>query len=913
MFFSLFAEMRVFFILQPCYNESIMKKKTFVIIDGNALIHRAYHALPPLTVDGTLVNAVFGFTSILLKVINELKPDYIAVSFDVAGKTFRDEMYEEYKAKRIKPEQEMYDQIPLVYEVVEAFNIPIYTKQGFEADDIIGTVVKRIQEYKNTRIQTIIVTGDLDLLQLVDENTNVYALRKGMSDIVMFDRAKVIERYGFGPEHVVDYKALKGDVSDNIPGVKGIGDKGAKELIEKVGGIELIFKKIKRLKDYKIKDSIIKKLEEGEEDAKFSKELATIRTGVKDLKFRLKDCVTQDFDREKVTALLRKFEFYSLINRLPGSKKYKLKSIKSKVYRRSGKVKTIDEKSLSVFLKKMKKEKIFACKEILSGKDVLTSELAGLVFVTGGGSYYVSHVTSHISQIKKLFEDKKCVVIGHDLKQLVKALMIQSVEVKNELFDIMIASYVLNSSTRAHDMRAIALRELGKELPAASNQESLFGTEPQIVADELALMLDIQKKYTKKLKDMDDEGLFKKVEMALIPVLAQMELHGVSIDTKMLGELSVEASSAIKKLQKQIWKEAGEEFNVASSVQLREVLFEKMGLPTQDIKKGKTGYSTAASELEKLQGIHPIIELIEQFREVEKLRNTYIDVLPSLINKKTGRIHTDFNQAVTTTGRLSSSNPNLQNIPIRTELGRKIRDAFVAEKGFVLVSADYSQIELRTVASLAKDKKLIEIFNKGEDVHRATAAAINNVPLQKVTRAMRNKAKAVNFGVLYGMGAFGLASRTGISHWEAQEFIDKYFKEFAGVKKYVDATLKQAKKQGYVETLFGRRRYIPELKAPNFQIRAAGERMAVNMPVQGTAADLMKMAMIEVRNKIQETKYKNDVKLILQVHDELVLEVKKGLEDKVSKIVKEEMEGVVKLNVPVEVDVHTGKRWGKLK
>ena len=484
----------------------------------------------------------------------------------------------------------------------------------------------------------------------------------------------------------------------------------------------------------------------------------------------------------------------------------------------------------------------------------------------------------------------------------------------------MIASYLLNSSTRAHDLKAIALRELGRELPAGSDQASLFGVDPNIVARELEISFDVYEIYKKQLEDSEDLGLFTDVEMALVPVLADMELNGVAIDSKMLGGLSDEVHKEIEKLQKKIYKEASEEFNVASSVQLREILFEKMELPTEGIKKGKTGYSTAASELEKLREIHPIIEHIEDFRELEKLRNTYIDVLPGLVNKKTGRIHSSFNQAVTTTGRLSSSEPNLQNIPIRTDLGRKVRESFVAEPGNVLVVADYSQIELRIVASLAKDKKLIEIFERGEDVHSATAAVINNVDLKDVTKEMRSAAKGVNFGVLYGMGAFGLASRTGITNWEAKEFIKKYFEGFSQVKKYLDNTLKNAQKDGYVETLFGRRRYIPELMSGNYMLKSAGERMAINMPVQGTAADLMKMAMIAVQKKLDNggtsrdlSVRRDDIKMILQVHDEIVLEVKKDLADDVAKLVKEEMENVAKLRVPIDVHVEVGKRWGKLK
>ncbi len=888
--------------------------KKFVIIDGNAIIHRAYHALPPMNAsDGTMVNAVYGFTSMLLKVISDLEPDYLAVAFDVAGKTFRNKIYTEYKATRVKADQDLYDQIPLCHKVVEAFNIPIFTKEGYEADDVIGTVIERNKEKGiRNKIHNVVVTGDMDLLQIVDDNTSVYALRKGMSDIVMYDRDEVIKKYGFGPERVVDYKSLRGDASDNIPGVKGVGEKTAKELIEKIGGIEDIYNQVKSHKvKSQFKDSVIKKLEDGEKDAFMSKELATIVRDVPGIKFELEKTVTKDFDRNKITELLRKFEFYSLVKRIPGGENIKTPEHKNIKTQKQNFVIVGDDKK--EFFNEIKKVKVFVCKEILGGDDILTGDLLGLVFATEEKSYYIKDVDK---DVLKIFTDKNKLVVGHDLKKLIKILGYLDIEILASLFDIMLGSYLLNSSTRAHDLKSIVLRELGSELLPGSEQASLFGVDPKMVAKELELILQVYKKYQKKLEDQEDLGLFKKVEMDLIPVLAEMELNGIAVDTKLLNELSKEVNTEIKKTEKKIWQEAGEEFNVASSVQLRDILFEKLELPTEGIKKGKTGYSTSASELEKLHDQHKIIELIENYRELEKLRNTYIDVLPNLINKKTGRIHTTFNQAVTTTGRLSSSEPNLQNIPIRTELGKRVRDAFIAEPGNVLISADYSQIELRIVASLAKDKNLIGIFERGEDVHKATAAIVNGIPLEDVTKEMRSDAKAVNFGVLYGMGVYGLSSRTGMSNYEAKEFIKKYFENFKDVKEYLDNTIKFAKENGYVETLFGRRRYIPELKASNFQLKNAGERMAINMPVQGTAADVMKMAMIEVYKVLKVTKSiksESDVRLILQVHDELVLEVKKELADEVGKLVKDAMENVVKLNVPVDVHVNVGKRWGNLK
>jgi len=913
---SLPREQRCFFI-PACYNGDTMSKKatneTFVIIDGHAVIHRAYHALPPMsTKDGSSVNAVYGFALMLLKTIQDLDPTYIAVSFDVSGGTFRDEIYEDYKATREKADDDLYAQIPLVYELVEAFGIPIYTKEGFEADDVIGTISEKNKKHKN--LTTIVVTGDKDLLQLVDDDvTEVYLLKKGMSDFELYNEDKVMEKFGFGPDRIVDYKALRGDTSDNIPGVKGIGEKTATTLITEVGGIKEIYKSINNKQlTTNISASFLKKLQDGEADARMSYELATIRRDVEGIKADLKQAQTKEFDRDALVALFRKFEFFSLVKRIPGMEEENKKAIKQENKKsKSKKVSLVDSKTIADFLKQINTETKFACKAILSHDDVLTADLNGFVFVSPRVNAFVDFKKLSAKEQKdvlQIFQHEEITVVGHDVKQLVKVLVNQSTNKPiNKLFDVMIASYLLNSSTRAHDVQQIVLRELGEEITTSDTQATLFGVDPQVVATELDAVYRVATIYEEKLAQ---DKVFDTIEMPLIPVLADMELAGIAVDTAMLGTLSKDAHKVIADLEKKIYTEAGEEFNVSSSVQLRDILFEKLELPTDMIKKGKTGYSTAASELEKLRDYHDIIPLIEEYREVEKLRNTYIDVLPTLLNKKTGRIHTSFNQAVAATGRLSSSDPNLQNIPIRTDLGKEVRNAFIAADGYTLVAADYSQIELRIVAHLAKDKTLIDIFKQGEDVHTATAAAIQGVPVKDVTKDMRSKAKAVNFGVLYGMGAFGLAARTGITQAEAKQFIDTYFERFSGVATYMEEILKQAKKDGYVETVFGRRRYIPELSSSNYQVRNSGERMAINMPVQGTAADMMKLAMIAVHNKLAA---RADVRMLLQVHDELVLEVKKGKEQEVGELLKKEMEGVLTLDVPVDVDVHSGKRWGELK
>lgn len=880
----------------------------FVIIDGNAIVHRAYHAIPPLTTkDGVMVNAVYGFTSMLLKVLKDLKPTHLAVSFDVAGGNFRHVKYDKYKATRVKADQELYDQMPLVHEVVEVLDIPIYEKKGYEADDVIGTVVNIAKQKID---EVFIVTGDMDTVQLVDEKVRVYTLRKGMSDIVIYNPEEVQKRFGFGPEKLVDYKALRGDTSDNIPGVSGIGEKTAVELIEKVGGIDEIYKNINKLKEKGIKDSVIKKLVDDEAGARMSFELATIDCNVPDLDFNLENCFVRELDREKIAALFQKFEFISLLKRLPGTvieEKVETKKI-PKTKKKMEFRELIDGAEVSELIKKILQEKIFACREVANGKEVYTNELLGLGIVVGSTGYYLP--SKMLTEFSKIFLEEKIELVGHDLKQLIKFLTIKKIKIKNKFFDVMIASYLLNSGSRAHDVASVILKTLGEELNVGAGQDSLFGVNKQAECEELHKIYRASEKLKIDLQKTEDLGLMEKLEMPLIFVLANMELNGIAIDVGMLNKLSVEVTEEIKNISERIYEMAGTEFNISSPTQLREVLFEKMKISAEGIKKGKTGFSTSAEQLEKLHEAHPIISEIENYRELEKLRNTYIDVLPTLINKKTGRIHTTFNQAVTATGRLSSSDPNLQNIPIRTELGRSVRKAFVAEEGNILVSADYSQIELRIVASLAEDKKMMEIFDNDEDIHKATAAAINNVPLDQVTKEMRRAAKEINFGVLYGMGTYGLSWRADIPVWQAKQFIEKYFHEFEGVKEYLNRTLKFTKEEGYCETLFGRRRYIPELHAQNFQLRSAAERMAINHPIQGTAADLIKMAMIEVEKALEDWP---EAKMILQVHDELVFEVKKGKEKEFGVMLKEVMEGVVKLRVPIKVEVSYNHSWGEMK
>ncbi|MBU2219972.1 DNA polymerase I [Patescibacteria group bacterium] len=796
------------------------KNKTLVLIDGHALVHRAYHALPPLnTGSGELVNAVFGFFSILLKMLKDLAPDYIAATFDLAGPTFRHKEFEAYKATRVKAPDELYAQIKRVKDVLAAFNIPVFEAPGFEADDVIGTIVRQVKSQKS-KVKSIIVTGDLDTLQLVDKNTSIYTLKKGVKETMLYDEAAVRARFeGLSPEQMNDYKGLKGDPSDNIPGVPGVGEKTAIQLLKDFGSLENLYKELEksklppspllrvklrtsnarlrraskthpltsldkprdkplRVKSRKLADKLL----EFKEQAFFSKYLATIKQDAP-IKFKLAEALTRDFDKEKVVKIFKDLGFYSLVNRLP----------------------EFDEKG------RMKK----------------------------------TEATVSVGA-------KKTAVPRGDLP--------------------------------AGKSLYVAALPLGLE-PSAAEKIELARTQGVL-----------------------SEKIYQ-LEKDLAPIIAQMEKNGIRLDVAHLKKLSGQVGEELTGLEKKIIQLAGVEFNVNSPQQLAQILFEKLNLQVKGLKKtpGKV-VSTAAPELIKLKGQHAIIDLILRQRELAKLKNTYIDALPLLVGAD-GRLHTSYDALGTTTGRLSSKNPNLQNIPIRTPLGNEIRQAFVAEAGHKLLSADYSQIELRVVAHLAGDKEMIRIFKEGRDIHTATAAEILGVKESEVNKDSRRLAKVLNFGVIYGMSLHGFAQAAGVDLATAKTFIKKYFVEFSGVAKYIEKTKKNASRDGFVQTLFGRKRFIPEINSSAWNLRQAAERMAINMPVQGTAADLLKMAMVEVNLKLKNEK----VKMLLQVHDELVFEVLESEAQKIAKIAKGVMENIYQLAVPLKVDVERGDNWGKMK
>lgn len=834
--------------------------KKLILIDGNALVHRAFHALPPLTSpQGTMVNAVYGFASILLKTIKDLRPDYMAAAFDLAGKTFRHEEFEEYKAHRVKAPDELYAQIGMVKGLLRTFGVAIFEKEGFEADDLIGSVAEQAKKIED--LKTFILTGDLDTLQLVeDEKVMVYTLRKGMSDTILYDEQGVRDRYGLEPYQVVDFKGLKGDPSDNIPGVPGIGDKTATALLQKYKTIENLYEKLPKIKEFKkgevITEKLAAKLKEHEQQAIFSKRLATIVCDM-DIVFSLelanwrKNLKTADIEKT-----FKDFGFFSLLKR-------------------------VSDIGLSA----------------QENLDFGPTAPVPIVPLTGFDNELYLSSPEDAGQIKRELANPNKVLVGHSLKPLIKSLLVEGVEIKVPLFDTQIAAYLINSEFRDLDFDKVFYAE--------------FGTSGNVRRSTDVHKL--KKALGNRLKAKDLLKIFEDIEMPLIPILAAMELWGIKIDTQRLGELSKRVDEEIEILEKKIFKLAGADFNINSPPQLGEILFQRLQLKTKVRKTGGGALSTAASELEKLRDEHPIVDLVMQYRELQKLKNTYIDTFPALISSTDQRLHTTFNQTGTVTGRLSSQDPNLQNIPIRSEIGQKFRSAFVAESGFKLVSFDYSQIDLRVVAYFAKDQKMLEAFKNGEDIHTRTAAEIFEVPPEKVTSHMRREAKALNFGLIYGMGIAGFSRAAGVDRTRAREFITKYLNEFSGVAAFMEKTKEEARHNGYVKTFFGRRRDLPEILSRMPQLAAQAERMAVNAPIQGTAADIMKLAMIKVYKYLQENGLIKKVRPLLQVHDELLCEVRAEAEEEVSGTLKAIMEGVWGVDVPLVVDVKSGKNWAEME
>ncbi|MBP9749101.1 DNA polymerase I, partial [Patescibacteria group bacterium] len=859
------------------------EKQLLLAIDGNAILHRAWHALPPLTDrHGRVVNAVYGFLTLLFRAVKDLSPTHLIVTFDRPGKTFRHDTYAEYKATRIKQPDELYAQIPILEEVLRAFAIPVFAVDGFEADDVLGTISSLAT--KTPDLHTYILTGDLDTLQLISQKTSIVTLRKGLSDIMIYDDKAVVERFGLSAKQMIDYKALRGDPSDNIKGVPGVGEKTATELLKEFGTLEELYGALQRGNTGKIKPGVIEKLRAHEQDALTAKMLVTIKRDLP-LDFSLRRAAIVKVPREKIVELFGDLEFRSLMNRVPegliehAALAEEPAEETSTPKKKTGKKPVADAPWIitdAVEGAKWTTSFLAATKKSAGAITILVSA-EPLVALRTAETVIVFHGVFAVRTLKPLLEDEAVKKITHDVKNAEKILLTHGSGLTGVIFDTVLADYLIAPGIRGHDLTTLALTHLKKELPiAAGGQGSLLAADTAALAADAATMVravhDIAALLQKEIDERNQTHLLVEMEIPLAHVLAEMERSGISVDVEFLQRMSTDFGKRIDRLTKEIWKDAGSEFNIASPQQLKVVLFETLRIPTDHIKKTATGsgLSTAASELEKLRSLHPIIEKIFVYRELTKLKSTYIDALPALVDTRTGRVHTTYSQVTAATGRLSSNDPNLQNIPIRTELGREIRRAFVAERGRIFVAADYSQIELRLVAAIANAPFMIAAFKNNEDIHRRTAATIWDVPLDQVTSDQRRAAKAINFGIIYGMGPQGLSQGAGISFTEAKLFIQKYFDANPEVRAYMDTLKILAHKQGYVETVFGRRRYLPEIDSGMAQLRAGAERMAINHPIQGTAADLIKLSMIHVHTELK--KKIPEARLILTVHDELVVE-----------------------------------------
>ncbi len=883
-----------------------MAEKRLFLIDGSSFVYRAFYALPFLSNSkGIPTHAVYGFARMLNKILKEHSPEYIAVVFDAGKETFRTKKFKEYKAHRPKMPQELLVQLPYIKRLIKVMGLPLIELEGFEADDIIATIAEKA---KKEGFKIIIVSPDKDLLQLVNKQTVVYDPLKDR----FFSELEVMKKFGILPHQIPDFLALVGDPSDNVPGIKGVGKKTALELINKFGSLEEIYKRLDS-----IKPSLKKKLVEAKEDAYLSKELVTVKKDV-DIPLELENFKIAPPDWEALKKLYIELEFSSLLKELPQEK-----GDKSGTYMA---IRNLEE------LKRLLTNNF---KEIsidfeTTSLDPIDAEIVGIAISTeeGKGFYIpIAHkeVTLEKDKVIKLLRDTvftnpNITKIGQNLKYETTILLKEDIKLSPPIFDTMIASYLLNPTKKTHKLDNLALEFLGyrmqtyKEVTSRLKQEENFSHIPLKEAtfyacEDADITLRLKHILEKKLKEEDLAFVFEQIELPLIKVLAKMEFFGIKIDPIKLELMSKFLEEKIREIENEIYQLAKEKFNINSPRQLSYILFEKLKLPP--VKKTKTGFSTDTEVLEILSLQHPLPAKVLEWRQLTKLRSTYVEGLIKKINPKTGRIHTSFNQTATATGRLSSSEPNLQNIPIRSDLGKLIRETFIAEDGYVFISADYSQIELRILAALAKEEKLIEAFKKGEDIHTRTACEIFGVKPEEVTPNMRRNAKTVNFGIIYGMSPYGLSKELGISVDEAKKYIDRYFERYPKVVEFINKTVQFAKEYGFVKTFFGRKRPVPELFSPKRDEREFGKRIAVNTPIQGTAADLIKLAMIKIDNFIEKNGI--NAKMLLQVHDELLFEVKEDKTEEFIQYIKEIMENICpELGVPLKVDIKKGKNWGEL-
>lgn len=897
-----------------------------VVIDGNSILNRAFYGIMGskmlMTADGTYTNAVYGFLAIMFKMMEEINPNYMVVAFDVKAPTKRHEMYKDYKGTRKGMPDELASQMPIIKEVLKAMNIKVIEMAGYEADDILGTL-SRYGESKGLEVR--LLTGDRDSFQLATDKTTIMLPRTkgGKTETEFFDRDKILETYGVEPLQMIEVKGLMGDSSDNIPGVPGIGEKTALTLIKTYGTIDELYKKLENDEATTVKGKTKEKLIENKELAYLSKTLGTINVEAP-IEKNLEDYKVEEWNKPEVYKLFKELRFNRYIERFSlTAVDSQTENVQNEKFKFETKI--LEENEAEEIIKIVKKEKEFYyLSEIENCENtelVIAKEIAKIYFyVKEKNTVYVADFKKFAKALKEIFEDTEILKISHDIKIDFILLKQQNVEAENMMFDVKIAGYLLNATSGAYkisDLTSLYINyDLDEHIDTKQNEQtSLFDeVEKQKEYDELKasetyFLMQLKPVLEEKLKEINSYKLFEEIEMPTAEVLANMQYNGVYVDEKEILKFGNHLKKELEELRIDIYRQAGEEFNVNSTQQLGKILFEKLGLTAG--KKNKNGYATDVETLEKIREEHPIVSKILEYRKIMKLNSTYVEGLLPYIHEKTGRIHSYFHQTVTATGRLSSTDPNLQNIPTRTELGRKLRKVFKAQENKIFVDADYSQIELRVLAHMSKDEIMVEAFKTDQDIHTICASQVFKVPVEKVSKQLRSRAKAVNFGIVYGISDFGLAEQIDIKRKEAKEYIEQYLETYSGIKSFMSDIVEHAKEKGYVETEFGRRRYIPELASKNYMVRQFGQRAAMNTPIQGTAADIMKIAMIKVYNELKKRNLKS--KIVLQIHDEMLIETELSEKEEVYEILKQSMENAVQLSVPLKVEIEEGKSWYQAK
>ena len=866
-----------------------------LILDSNSLMNRAFFAIPPLTnSEGIHTNAVYGFTNMLFKMKEEIKPDYIVAAFDRKAPTFRHKEYEDYKAGRKKMPPELAEQFPLIKEVLNLLAINIYEIDGFEADDIIGTLAKFAE---SNGIEVFVVTGDRDALQLASDNIKVVITKKGVTETAVYNREAFEAEFGVTPTQYIDVKGLMGDKSDNIPGVPGVGEKTAFKLISTYGSMEGVLSHIDEISGKKLKEN----LETYSEQAIFSKKLATIMTEVP-IEFDLEDIKSQEnYNREELKKLFFKLQMKSLLAKLPGED--------SDEEEEQEKVEINEVNTIEAFKEALSKKEDRAFISYTTSNANLYSKIElDKLYISYGEKVSLidfklismENTVEAINILKAFMEDKNIEKVIQDGKNLITILTKHDIQVEGFIFDTVVAAYLIDSAKSNYPLEVLINEYLMKEVK---------GEGDELICNAMASMKELYEYLKERVNKEGMDELYYEVEHPLIAILSSMEAIGFNVNREKLDELAIKFKEEISRTEKEIFELCEEEFNISSPKQLGKILFEKLDLPV--VKKTKTGYSTNAEVLEKLMDKHPVIEKIIYYRQITKLNSTYVEGLKNVIDED-GAIHSSFNQTVTTTGRLSSTEPNLQNIPVKYEMGREIRKVFIPKESTdVLLSCDYSQIELRVLAHMADDKNMIDAFNHHSDIHTKTASEVFKVPVEEVTSLMRSRAKAVNFGIVYGISDFSLSQDLKITRKEAAEYMEIYFDRYPKIKGYLESVKEEAKEKGYVLTVLNRRRFIPEIKSSNKIVKALGERLAMNAPIQGSAADIIKLAMVKVYNRLKKEKLNSE--MILQVHDEIILNVKENELEVVKALVKEEMENVLKMSVKLEIDENIGNTWYEAK